>query len=163
MTAIGDPLRQPNGGFNDNGSDIGLNKQVLIEDSLKDFTNHHNLATDQSRNELSQSTLGGGLGTVQVPPDASLRNFNENDILGDFDRDEKGNVIVLQDESGQYVDKQARAVNERGYLVNKDTGDVIDAVGSRKMFDHEDIDERGELPAPFSVEKYNFNSFGIRG
>ena len=95
MTAIGDPLRQPKGGFNDNGSEIGLNKQVLIEDSLKDFTNHHNLATDQSRNELSQSTLGGGLGTVQVPPDSSLRNFNENDILGDFDRDEKGNVIVL--------------------------------------------------------------------
>jgi hypothetical protein len=31
------------------------------------------------------------------------------------------------------------------------------------MFDHEDIDERGELPAPFSVEKYNFNTFGIRG
>ena len=139
---------------------------MLIEDSLKDFTNHHNLATDQSRNELSQSTLGGGLGTVsgvQVPPDASLCKFNENDILGDFDRDEKGNVIVLQDESGQYVDKQARAVNERGYLVNKDTGDVIDAVGSRKMFDHEDIDERGELPAPFSVEKNNFNTFGIRG
>ena len=32
---------------------------------------------------------------VQVPPDSNKRTFNENDILGDFDRDEKGNVIVL--------------------------------------------------------------------
>jgi hypothetical protein len=40
-----------------------------------------------------------------VPPDSNKRTFNENDILGDFDRDEKGNVIVLQDENGNYVDK----------------------------------------------------------
>ena len=30
-----------------------------------------------------------------MPPNAELRTFNENDILGDFDRDEKGNVVVL--------------------------------------------------------------------
>jgi len=35
------------------------------------------------------------------PPDHKKRNFNENDILGDFDRDEKGNIIVLQDEDGK--------------------------------------------------------------
>lgn len=45
---------------------------------------------------------------VQVPPDSNKRTFNENDILGEFDRDEKGNVIVLQDENGEYVDKQGR-------------------------------------------------------
>lgn len=42
---------------------------------------------------------------IQVPPNSNNRTFNENDILGDFDRDEKGNVIVLQDENGEYVDK----------------------------------------------------------
>jgi hypothetical protein len=31
------------------------------------------------------------------------------------------------------------------------------------MFDKEDIDERGEIPMPFCVEKYNFNPFNIRG
>jgi hypothetical protein len=31
----------------------------------------------------------------ELLPDKEKRNFNENDILGDFDRDEKGNVIVL--------------------------------------------------------------------
>ena len=34
---------------------------------------------------------------VQVPPEANKRTFNENDILGEFDRDEKGNIILLQD------------------------------------------------------------------
>lgn len=37
---------------------------------------------------------------VQVPPDARLRTFHVADILGDFDYDEKGNIIVLQDEDG---------------------------------------------------------------
>lgn len=31
------------------------------------------------------------------------------------------------------------------------------------MFDKKDIDERGEVPAPFCVEKHNFNPHGIRG
>jgi hypothetical protein len=31
---------------------------------------------------------------VDAPPQADLRSFNENDILGDLDRDEKGNVVV---------------------------------------------------------------------
>jgi hypothetical protein len=67
---------------------------------------------------------------VQVPPDKEKRNFNENDILGDFDRDEKGNVIVLQDDAGNYVDKRGRAVNERGYLKDVQTGDIIENLQS---------------------------------
>jgi len=43
--------------------------------------------------------------TITIPPNSRLRDFNENDILGDFDRDEKGNVIVLQDKNGQFHDK----------------------------------------------------------
>lgn len=31
------------------------------------------------------------------------------------------------------------------------------------MFDKNDIDERGDIPAPFCVEKYNFNPFNIKG
>lgn len=62
---------------------------------------------------------------VQVPPEANKRTFNENDILGDFDRDEKGNIILLQDQNGNYIDKLGRRVNERGYLVNPH-GDIIE-------------------------------------
>lgn len=53
-----------------------------------------------------------------VPPDAAKRNFNENDILGDVDRDEKGNVVVQPDQNGVHLDKQGRLVNERGYLTD---------------------------------------------
>jgi hypothetical protein len=60
-----------------------------------------------------------------VPPEANKRTFNENDILGEFDRDEKGNIILLQDKYGNFVDKLGRKVNERGYLINPQ-GDIIE-------------------------------------
>ena len=31
------------------------------------------------------------------------------------------------------------------------------------MFEKNDLDERGEIPAPFNVEKYNFNPHLCRG
>lgn len=33
------------------------------------------------------------------------RKFNVNDITGDFDRDEKGNLIPITSPTGQLVDK----------------------------------------------------------
>lgn len=32
---------------------------------------------------------------IEVPPNPHSGKFNECDIIGDFDRDEKGNVIAL--------------------------------------------------------------------
>ena len=34
---------------------------------------------------------------VEIPPDAEKRNFNVHDILGELDRDNRGNIIVLDD------------------------------------------------------------------
>jgi hypothetical protein len=34
---------------------------------------------------------------IQVPPQANMRLFNEHDVLGDVDRDEKANVVVHED------------------------------------------------------------------
>jgi hypothetical protein len=31
------------------------------------------------------------------------------------------------------------------------------------MFDSRQLDDRGELPAPFNVEKHNFNPHEVRG
>ena len=42
---------------------------------------------------------------IDIPPRADLRTFNENDILGDFDRDEKGNVVFLKSADGSNMDK----------------------------------------------------------
>jgi hypothetical protein len=97
-------------------------------------------------------------------PDADKRNFNVNDVLGDWERDERGNVIVNQDKFGGETDKQGRPTNIRGYLVNP-KGDVVEGItGKRSIaFSVEDLDERGELPAPFCVEKYNFNPHDLQG
>ena len=52
---------------------------------------------------------------MEAPPNADTRKFNECDIIGDFDRDEKGNVVVLDQngktgavsgKDGLYLDKQ---------------------------------------------------------
>ena len=99
---------------------------------------------------------------MQVPPDSQKRNFNEHDILGLFDRDEKGNIVILQDASGNWVDKLGRRVNERGYLVDV-TGGIVEGRQQQVMFLKEDVDDRGEIPAPFCVEKHNFNPFNLRG
>ncbi len=45
----------------------------------------------------------------------------------------------------------------KGYLVNSKTGDIVNNLNGDKMFDKKDLDERGEMPAPFNVEKYNIN------
>lgn len=45
-------------------------------------------------------------------------------MLGDLDRDDKGNVIV---EGGRYPhDKNRNPVNRRGYLIDPKSGDIID-------------------------------------
>lgn len=100
---------------------------------------------------------------VQNPPDIEKRNFNENDIIGELDRDDKGNVVVLQDDHGKNVDKLGRQVNERGYLQDPATGDIIENYRNQKLFSINEIDERGEIPAPFCLEKYNFNPFLVKG
>lgn len=92
-----------------------------------------------------------------------MRKFNVNDILGDFDRDEKGNLIILQNKKGMLVDKDGKMVNQKGYLVNEKTGDVVEKEGGKKIFDKDVLDERGELPPPFNIERFNFNPHDVRG
>ena len=83
--------------------------------------------------------------------------------MGDLDRDDKGNIIVLQNDNGDNIDKDGKPVNERGYLQDPSTGDIIENLESKAMFAKSGIDERGEIPAPFCVEKFNFNPFQVKG
>jgi hypothetical protein len=96
---------------------------------------------------------------IECPPKAESRRFNECDIIGDFARDEKGNVITNEpnQNDGKILDNKGREANQRGYLVDPKSGDVINNLNGKKMFDKKDLDERGEVPAPFNVEKHNFN------
>ena len=38
---------------------------------------------------------------MEVPPTAQSRRFNECDIIGNLDRDDKGNVVVGQAQEGK--------------------------------------------------------------
>ena len=98
-------------------------------------------------------------------PEIDYRKFNEIDILGDLDRDERGNVLLFLDEAtgkSVYFDAQFRPINAFGYLVDKMTGDIINTAG-KKVFDRRDLDERGNIPMPYALEKYNFNPFDLQG
>ena len=48
-------------------------------------------------------------------------------------------------------------------MIDAATGDIVENMQNQKMFNKIDMDERGEIPAPYSVEKYNFNPLGIKG
>ena len=100
---------------------------------------------------------------VEMPPNYESRTFNVNDILGELDRDDRGNIIVLQDSQGNSVDKDGNPCNIRGYLQDQATGDILENYSKRKMFDAKDLDEKGEVPAPFCVEKFNFNPHDLMG
>jgi len=102
---------------------------------------------------------------IEVPPTAESRKFNECDIIGNLQRDEKGNVISGEPDAktGKFRDKTGRETNQRGYLVDPKSGDVVNNLDGGKMFDKKELDDRGEVPAPFNVEKHNFNPHQTRG
>lgn len=109
---------------------------------------------------------------MEVPPKADSRKFNECDIIGDFERDDKGNVIALDqngkaganiDKNSTFKDTKGKTANQRGYLIDPKTGDIVNNMDGQKMFPKQDLDERGEIPPPFNVEKHNFNPHRSRG
>jgi len=96
---------------------------------------------------------------VEAPPKTESRRFNECDIIGNLERDEKGNVVLGENN----VDKDGKKINQRGYLVNPKTLDVINNHNGDTMFTKKELDDKGEVPAPFSLEKHGFNAHLVRG
>lgn len=95
--------------------------------------------------------------------DPEKKKFNVNDILGEFDRDERGNPQILQNRNGDFIDKDGNRVNEKGYLIDEKTGHIVEKEQKRKIFDADELDDRGELPPPFNLERFNFNVHDVRG
>lgn len=90
------------------------------------------------------------------------RDFNEIDILGSLNRDDKGNIIVPIDEntgSKRSFDNNGRPINHYGYLIDSETGSIINTHTFAKVFSYADLDERGNIPMPYAIEKFNFNPF----
>ncbi len=61
--------------------------------------------------------------------------------------DPLGNPILDKGPQGEWIDRDGRRVNQRGYLIDKD-GNVIDNRGKR-MFEKEVLDSEGEIPKVF--------------
>lgn len=101
-------------------------------------------------------------------PDAERRNFNEIDIVGHVERDDKGNLIVEfgndhDMDKSVYYDLNGQPINIKGYRIDPVTGDVLHNRTLNLMFPAESLDERGCVPAPFCIEKFNFNPFELQG
>lgn len=94
------------------------------------------------------------------------RDFNEIDILGTLSRDDKGNIILpIDDSTGskRSFDKNGRPINQYGYLIDSESGSVINTHTNVKVFSFADLDERGNIPMPYAIEKFNFNPFELQG
>lgn len=97
-------------------------------------------------------------------PSVPKRNFNEMTMIGDVLRDDKGNVNINKEGDGViFKDFMNRPINEFGYLVDPETGNLLETRKNRVMFDKDLLDESGHVPMPFCVEKYNFNPFELQG
>lgn len=86
----------------------------------------------------------------------SLPPFKIQEIVGRFDRDAHGQLIIISDEFDEYgqkilLDLDGKKVNERGYFVNR-AGEVITRDGVI-VFRADEVDSRGEIPLPFCYYK----------
>jgi len=52
------------------------------------------------------------------------KKYEVTDIIGSFDKDRQGNIIIRRDKDNQMVDKKGRKVNRKGYLIDNE-GNVI--------------------------------------
>lgn len=95
------------------------------------------------------------------------RTFNVFEVLGNFELDKDGCIkdresTILRN---NFLDLDGLLVNEKGYLINEVTGAI------RSKFTYEDlfmpevgsIEDLGELPMPYRLEKFNFNPHRIFG
>ena len=94
----------------------------------------------------------------------NCRNFNENDIMGNFHRDWAGKIIN-QDQTlreMQFRDLDDHAVNKKGYLIDEETGDLRSKYTYEVVLKNDQLigldgGDKYELPLPFRMERHNFN------
>ena len=56
-----------------------------------------------------------------------------------------------------------RPINHYGYLIESETGNILSGLTNRVVFAASDLDERGNIPMPYAIEKFNFNPFELQG
>jgi hypothetical protein len=80
------------------------------------------------------------------------RKFAIQDIMGELDKDPKGDLIFKKDKRGNNVDKKGRRVNDKGYLIDNE-GNIIDKKENH-IFDKEHLLDN-EFPKVFPFSSFN--------
>jgi len=82
---------------------------------------------------------------------AEIPNFNPEEILGEFMKDQDGYNLMVRGKTGKLNDMHGRLVNRRGYLVSK-AGNVCTR-GGIFIFRSEELNDDDEIPAPYCLSK----------
>lgn len=64
--------------------------------------------------------------------------IDDNELLGSFERDETGTILIIQDKNGNLLDKRGRKVNKHGYLVDR-KGNILNKKGEL-VYNADEID-----------------------
>ena len=83
------------------------------------------------------------------------KQFKIQDVMGEFDKDPRGDIIFEKNKKGEMVDKKGRRVNDKGYLINND-GDIVDKKGN-KIWNKDHLYEN-EFPKIFPFSSFNPDS-----
>jgi hypothetical protein len=88
-----------------------------------------------------------------------IPEFDIEDIIGEFEIDNKGNNLIIKTKDGKFNDKFGRNVNRRGYLIDEDKN-VVTKRGIF-IFYREEMDEDDEIPAPYCYNKHKKRLFKV--
>ena len=82
-----------------------------------------NILNKYNRIALDERQLTEG----DIPPMLNYegKKYKIDDVIGEFDKDPRCDIMVLQDKKGNLVDKKSKPVNKKGYLIDK-KGNIVD-------------------------------------
>lgn len=88
------------------------------------------------------------------------RTFNINEIFGVFERDWSGKIVNRDNilRKNYFRDLNGSVVNEMGYLIKEDTGDILSKYTFDVVFKQNQLIGKShqEIPLPYYMEQYNF-------
>ena len=91
----------------------------------------------------------------------TVRSFNINEIMGHFKRDKYGRIEARDNVlyKRQFRDLDGNIVNNKGYLIDPDSGDIRSKYTFETVFPNYQLTgtQKSEIPLPFRLECYNFN------
>ena len=134
----------PDGKLVDNSGRQVNEKGILVDEE-------GNVIDKYRRKKLDKDQLTNQ-GDLPMMLNYNGKQFKMQDVMGQFDKDPRGDIILEKDANGNMVDKKGRRVNDKGYLVDEN-GNIIDKKGN-KVWDKDHLFEN-EFPKIFPFSTFN--------